>query len=204
MFEEFFKNCEMRDPENVTQSQSENIKAALQKKLAADNSQQNHSDMKKEKDIMKTKSIRTILIAAAVAVIGAVGVGAASALLTPEEIAADLAEKNSVTPEWVEKVSQWQENAGHELHITPTYGDMEVTEFAVREAEYMDFKGYDDEDFPAIIFHHYDEWGGCEQLITYDGNGGYLYEGKPVTDEKLLEAIAEGTEKYGDTFVIQY
>lgn len=204
MFEEFFENCEMQDSEKMSEEQSENIKAALREKIAADISQPKISDKEKEENIMKTKSIRTFIIAAAVAAIGAVGVSAAGALLTPEEIAADLATKNNVTNEWVEKVSDWEEGAGKELHLTPTYKYMEVNEFAVREAEYMDFKGYEDSDFPAIIFHHWDEWGGFEQLITYDGNGGYIYDGEPVTDEKLLAAIAEGTEKYGDTFVIQY
>lgn len=205
MFEEFFERYGISDPEIITEEQSENIKAALQKKLAADNSPSKRSDEEKEKDIMKTKSIRTIIIAAAVAVAGLAGaVGATSAILTSKEIAADLATKNNVTPEWVDKVSDWEENSGKEIHATPTYEYMEVNEFAVREAEYGDFKGWDDEDFPAIIFQHLDEWGGFEQLITYDGNGGYLYDGEPVTDEKLLAAIAEGTEKYGDTFVIQY
>lgn len=204
MFEEFFKKCEIRDPEKITQAQSENIKAALRQKIAADNLQPKISDKEKEKDIMKSRSIRTFIIAAAVAVVGAVSVGATGMLLTSEEIAADLATKNSVTPEWVEKVSEWEENAGREMHVTPWYDVMEVSEFAVREVEYMDLKGLDDEDLPAIFFQHLDEWGGIEQLITYDGNGGYLYDGELITDEKLLAAIAEGTEKYGDTFVIQY
>lgn len=204
MFEEFFENCEMQDSEKITAEQSENIKASLRQKIKADISQPNNSDKEKGKDIMKSKSIRTIIIAAAVAVIGAVGVSAAGALLTVEEIAADLATKNNVTNEWVEKVSAWEEGAGKELHITPSYEYMEVSEFAVREAEYMDFKGYEDSDFPAIIFHHWDEWGGLEQLITSDGNGGYMYDGELITDEKLLAAIAEGTEKYGETFVIMY
>ena len=204
MFEEFFENCEMQDSEKMSEEQSENIKAALRKKIAADSLQPKISDKEKEENIMKTKSIRTFIIAAAVAAIGAVGVSATGALLTAEEIAADLATKNNVTNEWVEKVSDWEENAGKEMHVTPTYEYMEVSEFAVREAEYMDFKGYEDSDFPAIIFQHLDEWGGLEQLITYDGNGGYIYDGEPVTDEKLLAAIAEGTEKYGDTFVIMY
>ena len=203
MFEEFFENCEMQDSEKMSEEQSENIKAALRNKIAADSLQPKNSN-EEEKDIMKGKSIRTIIIAAAVAAIGAVGVSAAGALLTPEEIAADLATKNNVTNEWVDKVSDWEEDAGKELHVTPWYGVMEVNEFAVREAEYMDFKGYEDSDFPAIIFQHLDEYGGLWQLITYDGNGGYIYDGEPVTDEKLLAAIAEGTEKYGDTFVIQY
>ena len=205
MFEEFFEKCEMQNSEKITVEQSENIKAALRKKIAAADPQPVHPTEEKEKDIMKSKSIRTILIAAAVAVVGlGTAVGATSAMLTAEEIAADLATKNSVTPEWVEKVSEWEENSGKEMHVTPWYGVMEVNEFAVREVEYMDLKGYDDEDLPAIIFQHLDEWGFIEQLITYDGNGGYLYDGELITDEKLLAAIAEGTEKYGDTFVIQY
>ena len=204
MFEEFFEKCEIQNSEKIRLEQSENIKAALREKIAADNSQPENSDKEKEKDIMKSKSIRTFIIAAAVAVVGAVSVGATGMLLPSEEIAADLATKNSVTPEWVEKVSEWEEDAGKEMHVTPWYGVMEVNEFAVREVEYMDLKGYDDEDLPAIIFQHLDEWGFIEQLITYDGNGGYLYDGELITDEKLLAAIAEGIEKYGDTFVIQY
>lgn len=204
MFEEFFEKCEIQNSEKIRLEQSENIKAALREKIAADNSQPENSDKEKEKDIMKSKSIRTFIIAAAVAVVGAVSVGATGMLLPSEEIAADLATKNSVTPEWVEKVSEWEENSGKEMHVTPWYGVMEVNEFAVREVEYMDLKGYDDEDLPAIIFQHLDEWGFIEQLITYDGNGGYLYDGELITDEKLLAAIAEGIEKYGDTFVIQY
>lgn len=202
MFEEFFEKCEIQDPEKITEAQSENIRSALQKKLAADHPL--HTE-EKEKSIMKSKSIRTIIIAAAVAVVGLGGVvGATGNFLTSREIAADLAEKNKATPEFIEMVSEAEEISGREAHATPWYDVMEVNEFAVREAEHGDFKGWDDEDFPAIIFQHLDEWGGFEQLITYDGNGGYLYNGEQIEDEKLLAAIAEGTEKYGDTFVIMY
>ena len=207
MFEEFFQKYEIRDPEKITTEQSERINAALQQKMAADNSQPKPSTEEKEKNIMKTKSIRTIIIAAAVAVVGLGGVVGASAMgdfLTSREIAADLAEKNSPTNEYLDKISEAEKIAGREIHSSPWYGVMNVTEFAVRATTHADFKGWDDEMFPAIIFEHLDENGGLSQLITYDGNGGYLYQGEPIEDELLLAAIAEGTEKYGDTFVIMY
>ena len=205
MFEEFFEKCEIQNAEKITEEQSENIKAALQEKLAADNSPSKRPTEEKEKNIMKTKSIRTVIIAAAVAVAGLAGVvGATSALLTREEIAADLATKNSASQEYVDKISEAEKIAGRELHSTPWYSVMNVTEFAVRATTHADFKGWDEEMFPAIIFEHLDENGGLSQLITYDGNGGYLYQGEPITDELLRAAIAEGTEKYGDTFVIMY
>ena len=205
MFEEFFEKCEIQNAEKITEEQSENIKAALQEKLAADNSPSKRPTEEKEKNIMKTKSIRTIIIAAAVAVAGLAGVvGATSALLTREEIAADLATKNSASQEYVDKISEAEKIAGRELHSTPWYSVMNVTEFAVRAMDPADYKGWED-GFTGIVFEHVDEdGGGIAQLITSDGNGGYIYDGELITDEKLLAAIAEGTEKYGDTFVIQY
>lgn len=209
MFEEFFQNCEIRDPEKITTEQSENIKAALREKIAADNSQPQRSDKEKEENIMKSKAIRTVIIAAAVAVVGLGGIVGASAMgafRTSEEIAADLADKNSVSPEFAEYVDQAKEE-NEDLFIPVFYEDMgEINELVVREATPGDFKGYDDEDFPAIILQHIDVGhGGVEVLIKSDGNGGYLNKDEqPITDEKLLAAIAEGTEKYGDTFVIQY
>lgn len=207
MFEEFFDKCEIQDPEKITTEQSENIKAALREKIAADYSQPKISGKEKEKDIMKSKSIRTIIIAAAIAVVGLGGVVGATAIgdfLTSKEIAADLATKNSPSQEYIDKIAEAEKIAGRELHSSPWYDVMNVTEFAVRGTTHADFKGWDEEDFPAIIFEHLDENGGLSQLIKYDGNGGYLYEGEPIEDELLLAAIAEGTEKYGDTFVIMY
>ena len=205
MFEEFFERCEMQNAEKITEEQSENIKAALREKLAADNSPSTQSNEEKEKNIMKTKPIRTIIIAAAIATVGLAGVvGATSALLTREEIAADLATKNSPSDEYYDKISEAEEYAGREIHATPWYDVMDVEEFAIREMEPADYKGWE-EGFTGIILEHVDEdGGGIAQLITSDGHGGYLYNGKLIEDEKLLEAIAEGTEKYGDTFIIMY
>ena len=204
MFEEFFERCEIQNAEKITEEQSENIKAALREKLAADNSPSTRSNEEKEKNIMKTKAMRTFIIAAAVAAIGAVGVSAAGVLLTREEIAADLATKNSASQEYVDKISEAEKIAGRELHSTPWYSVMNVTEFAVRAMDPADYKGWED-GFTGIIFEHVDEdGGGLQQLITSDGNGGYLYMDELITDEKLLAAIAEGTEKYGDTFIIMY
>ena len=203
MFEEFFEKCEIQDPEKITQAQSENIRSALQKKLAADHPL--HTE-EKEKSIMKSKSIRTIIIAAAIAVVGLAGVvGATSALLTREEIATDLADKNSVSPEFAEYVAEATKDK-EDLYVPPFYKDMgEINELVVREMAPADYKGYTDEDFPGIILQHIDAGkGGVEVMIKSDGNGGYLYMDELITDEKLLAAIAEGTEKYGDTFIIMY
>ena len=214
MFEEFFQKYEIRDPEKITKAQSKKINAALQKKLAADNSQPQHSYKEKENDIMKTKSIRTIIIAAAVAVIGAVSVGATGILLTREEIAADLAEKNGFTPEFAEVVAEVESRnkpneepnqPGYGYIVAPSYEDMVINELAVREVIDKDLKGWE-EYLPGIILQHIQPGGGIEFMIKPDGNGGYLNicTDEPITDEKLLDAIAEGTEKYGDTFVIMY
>ena len=208
MFEEFFRKCEIRDPENITTEQSENIKAALREKLAAGASQPETSDKEKEENIMKSKAIRTVIIAAAVAVVGLGGIVGASAMgafRTSEEIAADLADKNSVSPEFAEYAENVEKD-GEDVYVSPSYEDMEeINELAVMEISPADYKGWDDEDFPGIILRHIDvDHGGVETMLKSDGNGGYLYHGELVTDEKLLAAIAEGTEKYGDTFVIQY
>ena len=214
MFEEFFQKYEIRDPEKITAEQSDKINTALQKKLAADNSQPQHSDKEKEKDTMKIKSIRTVIIAAAVAVVGlGAAVAAAGNLLTREEMAADLAEKNGFTPEFAKLVEQMEplnkpNELDHKYIVVPSYEDMVISELAVREVTDRDLKGWEEKDFPAIILQHLQPGGGMEVLITSDGNGGYQYDytGEPttITDEKLLAAIAEGTEKYGDTFVIMY
>ena len=208
MFEEFFENCQMQDSEKITAEQSENIKAALREKIAADNSQPKNSGKEKEKDIMKAKSIRTMIIAAAVAVVGLGGIVGASAMgafRTSEEIAADLADKNSVSPEFAE-YADGVEKDGEDVYVSPSYDDMgEINELVVMEISPADYKGWDDEDFPGIILRHIDAGhGGVETMIKSDGNGGYLYHGELITDEKLLAAIAEGTGRYGDTFVIQY
>ena len=206
MFEEFFEKCEIQNAEKITEAQSENIKAALQEKLAADNSPSKRPTEEKEKNIMKTKAMRTFIIAAAVAVVGLAGVVGANAMgafRTSEEIAEDLANKNKVTPEFAEYAD---EVSKEDAHVSPFYEDMEeINELVVTELGPADFKGWDEEDFPGIILRHIDAGlGGVETMIKSDGNGGYLYHGELITDEKLLEAIAEGTEKYGDSFVIQY
>ena len=209
MFEEFFKKCEIRDPEKITKAQYDNIKAALRNKIAADSSQPENSN-EEEKDIMKGKSIRTIIIAAAVAVVGlGATVAAAGNFLTAEGIAAYLAEKNKVTPEFEEYAdeirSEVEDEPNHVVMIPEFYDDMEISELVVREYVSDEFKGLFDEELPVIILSHLQEGGGSHTLIKSDGNGGYLdADGGLITDEKLLAAIAEGTEKYGDTFVIQY
>lgn len=209
MFEEFFQGCGINDPEKITQAQSENIRTALQKKLAADDPQPEISDKEKEENIMKSKSIRTVIIAAAVAVAGLCGaVGAAGSSLTREEITAELAGKNNVTPEFAEYaegvLSGIEAEPNHFLLVPVSYGDMEIRELVVREYESDEFKGLYEENLPAIILEHYQNGGCSGSLITADGSGGYLNSGEPITDEVLLAAIAEGTERYGDTFVIEY
>ena len=208
MFEDFFEQYDMQNSEEITTEQSERIKAALREKIAADISQPKNSDKEKEKYIMKSKSIRTIIIAAAIAVVGLGGVVGASAMgafRTPDEIAVDLADKNSVSPEFAEFADEVREKEG--AYASPFYEDMgEIGELVVREFNSAEFKGLYDEDLPAIVLQHIDGdgHGGVGSLIKSDGNGGYLYHGELITDEKLLAAIAEGTELYGDTFVIQY
>lgn len=210
MFEEFFQKCEIRDPEKITTEQSENIKTALREKLAAEASQPKISDKEKEDNIMKSKAIRTVIIAAAVAVAGlGAAVGAAGNFLTSEEIAVDLAEKNKVTPEFAEYEnkmrSQFEGELNHFVYIIESYDDMEISELVVREYVPAEFKDLFDEELPAIVLAHIQEGGATSTLIKSDGSGGYrLHDGELITDEKLLAAIAEGTEQYGDTFVIQY
>ena len=212
MFEEFFENCEMQDSEKMSEELSENIKASLRKKIAADSLQPNNSDKEKGKDIMKSKSIRTIIIAAAVAVVGlGAAVGATGALFSREEAMAEVAGKNKVTPEFADEAAELagrvkEEMGIDDVHIPAFYEDVEVSELVVTEFHSGDYKGLFDEDLPAIILERIDEdgRGDVSTLIKSDGNGGYLYHGELITDEKLLAAIAEGTEKYGDTFVIMY
>lgn len=209
MFEEFFEQCKMQDSEKITAERSENIKAALRKKIAAEISQPKNSVKEKEKDIMKTKSIRTIIIAAAVAVAGlGAAVAATGNFLTPREIAADLAEKNKVTPEFEEYASGFsaeiEGEPDHFAYVPEFYDDMEINELVVREYVSAEFKGLFDEELPGIVLDHIQKGGGVSAIIKRDVDGNYLYDGELITDEKLLAAIAEGTEKYGDTFVIQY
>ena len=112
MFEEFFNKCEIQNPEKISEQQSEKIKATLQKRVA-ENSQPTKQPTKEE-NIMKTKSIRTIMIAAVAAVVGTIGiVGAASTILTREQIRDELAEKNSLTEEFQElrdSIAEYQRN----------------------------------------------------------------------------------------------
>ena len=97
MFEEFFDKCELQDPEIISASQSEKIKSALQKKVA-DNSPQKHSN--KEENIMKTKTIRTFIIAAVAAVVGTVGVVGAADSLSVRKIS--LADKKAADAQFDE------------------------------------------------------------------------------------------------------
>ena len=84
---------------------------------------------------------------------------------------------------------------------------MVVTELIVTESDALDFKGLrlDDLDH-GITLRHDDPWGGRSYTILPDGNGNYCFHptNEPIEDKQLLAAIAEGVEKYGDTFTIWY
>ncbi|MCH5205636.1 MAG: hypothetical protein J1F09_01700 [Oscillospiraceae bacterium] len=172
---------------------------------------------------MKTKTIRTFIIAAVAAVVGTVGVvGAASTILTREQIRDELAEKNSYTEEFQEirnNIAEAQrENPflnpekgvisdPEDVHLSPAYEDVVVEELIVTEWDAGDYKmaGLSDLDH-GVLLRHDDAWGGIGTIILPDDNGGYAYypNGENITDAKLLSALAEGAEKYGDTFTIWY
>ena len=207
MFEEFFRDHEIQDPEKITQAQLERIEAALQEKLAAKEPRQKRSV--KEENIMTTKSIRTIIIAAAIAVVGTAGVAGAATFLTKEQIMAELSEKNTVTEEFTEKIKAAEEYAGKEIHATPWYAVMDVNEYIVTDAsgyEKMIAIGNENGEVKGILFVHDEPDGGIGHSILPYEDGGYIieYETEPIEDEKLLDAIAEGIKTYGDTFVIHY
>ena len=201
MFEEFFNKCEIQYPETVTAEQSEKIKASL-RKMVGENPQTKKPA--KEENIMKTKTIRTVVIAAAIAALGAIGVaGAASAPRFQswedfQQVANELKEKNSVSDNFFEVNER-----------VPSYWEMdEVNELLVTEMN--------DEWLQADIQHgftnriyltHFEETVGTSVFIVPDGRGGYFIDGTeptPIEDEKLLAAIKEGTEKFGKNFMIWY
>ena len=205
MFDEFFNNCEMYDPVTVSEDQHESIKSSLQKRLSGNSQPEKPA---KEKKTMKASfKIRTILVAA-VAALGAVSIAAAaSTILTKEQIRDELAEKNSFTEELTDKVKEWSEYAGREITVSPTYDDVVVTKLIVTESDELDFKCLRLEKLDhGITLRHDDLHGGISRTILPNDNGGYCYydNSEAVEDEQLLEAIAEGTELYGDTFTIWY
>ena len=96
------------------------------------------------------------------------------------------------------------------LNLSPSYEDMNVTKLIVTETSYSDYKAMalNFTDWGITLKHSNPQGGGHSVLIHPDGNGGYQYykynDSAPIVDEQLLAAIAEGTEKYGDTFTIYY
>ncbi|MCH5208081.1 MAG: hypothetical protein J1F04_04280 [Oscillospiraceae bacterium] len=247
MFEEFFDKCEIQYPETVTAEQSEKIKASL-RKMVGENSQTKKPA--KEENIMKTKTIRTVIIAAAVAALGAVGVAGAASIVplsgttVPEDysesdtqydesdqnsmismeyslsdterqqrqqIIKQLEEKNVVSEEYYEYAEEYITSFMPGALHSPTYDDMaEINELIVTEAKGVDYKGFMEE--KGIILSHEEASGaGSSCMILPDGNGGYKHHKHDddggyelIEDEKLLAAIAEGTEKYGESFIIWY
>lgn len=216
-FKEFFNNCEIHDLVTVSEGQSEKISSSLQKRLADNYDPQSEQHTKEKKTMKKTTTIRTLIIAAAIAIMGALSiVGAASTILTKEQswedltreqIRNELAEKNSYTEEFSDKLQEWKENAGRDVHVLPSYKDVVVTELIVTEANADDLKGMALHGIEhGIMLSHEDSSGRVAYVIVPDGKGGYMYDpsGKIVEDEQILAAIAEGTERYGDTFTIYY
>lgn len=79
MFEEFFGNCVPEDEESVSHEFSERIQSALLERIHT-------PEQKQEESIMtKTKTIRTMLLAASVAALGAVTTAGASAVSAVDE-----------------------------------------------------------------------------------------------------------------------
>ena len=204
MFEEFFDKCEIQYPETVTAEQSEKIKASLQK-MVGENPQTKQPA--KEGNIMKTKTIRTIVIAAAIAALGAVGVAGAAdmgSLSVRKQISEELAEKNVVTEEFEKR--HFQDDAVS----FPLYEDMaEINKLIITEMEdsYFDILSYGFDLTRGIFLEHYEEgYGGISRIIVPDSSDGYMFLGDEgsIDDEKLLNAIAEGSEEYGDSFIIWY
>ena len=198
MFEEFFDKCELQDPEIISASQSEKIKSALQKRVA-DNSPQKHSN--KEENIMKTKTIRTFIIAAVAAVVGTVGIiGAASTMYNRDEVVNDLAEQNVPTEAYFDRIGD------HEG--VPMFTEMKIGKYIVTNEDFGRISEQNLSEMPGgkdrIWAMHEDETHATAATVDPDGNGGYTYYGKPVEDEQLLAAIEEGLAKYGDHFFIWY
>lgn len=257
MFEGFFNNCEIRDKVPVSEDQSKNIRSSLQKRLAGDH-QQPEQSTKEEKIMKRSTTIRTVLIAAAVAAAGAVSlIGSANTVPASDLLAADnsvvtdtdvsvdgasgdnvfeadtkeidvsvptqilhqqilekLSGKNTFSEEYDKAVETGMGISAtlaalNGTVFSPHYEDMAVTELIVAESSeqdlyFMSLEGIEH----CITLAHCDQVGGCFDYIYPDGNGGYMYDHlrdyAPIEDEQLLAAIAEGTEKYGDTFTIYY
>lgn len=114
-----------------------------------------------------------------------------------------------ITEEDVAALNVTDEELKEKTRCSPSYDDMDITELIVGETTYNEFKGMQLEHINwGITLHHLDPWTEGSVTIHPDGNGGYQYyryrDSAPITDEQLLAAIAEGTEKYGDTFTIYY
>ena len=197
MFEEFFDKCELHDPEIISASQSEKIKSALQKKVA-DNSQ--HTQTTKEEKPMKTKTIRTFIIAAVAAVVGTVSIiGAASTMYNRDEVVNDLAEQNVPNEAFFDRVGDYEG--------VPMFTEMKIGKYIVTNEDFGRISEQNLNDMPGkngIWAIHEDETYATAASVDPDGNGGYTYYGKPVEDEQLLAAIEEGLAKYGDHFFIWY
>ena len=91
--------------------------------------------------------------------------------------------------------------------MSPLYEDMVVTKLIITESDALDYKGLRLVKLDhGIALRHDDLTGGISRVILPDSNGGYYdyHDGKTIEDEQLLDAIAEGTELYGDTFTIWY
>ena len=71
MFEEFFNDCGILDPEQLSDEQSENIKSSLKKRLADGDHPQAERQTKEEKIMKASSKIRTLMLAATVAAAGA-------------------------------------------------------------------------------------------------------------------------------------
>ena len=126
-------------------------------------------------------------------------------------IMTELAEVNQFTPEFIELLEQNAEenkdNPNGIPIVVPSYRDMIINKLIVTGVKRDDMTGMLLVGEPeGIVIRHMEIGAGKGQLIKPDGNGGYVTSsGTPAyVDEKLLEAIAEGTEKYGDTFTIYY
>ena len=207
MFEEFFNKCEIQYPETVTAEQSEKIKASL-RKMVGENPQIKKTA--KEGNNMKTKTIRTVVIAAAVAALGAAGIAASaniSSNLVRQQVIEELEEQNRVGEGFLEHKGELIGTGG----ISPSYEDMkEINKLVVTEATPNDFKLISDMNKGILLRHEDSSGSSVTQIIVPDDSGGYRFVGyeffgfDPIEDEKLLNAIAEGTEEYGESFIIWY
>lgn len=132
-------------------------------------------------------------------------------LAEEDRIIAELAEKNTFTEEYKDYLKTHYTDAElNNIICTPSYEEMVVTELIVTETSYSDYRGMSTllTDWGITLKHGDPRGGGHSVLIHPDGSGGYQYykyrDSAPIEDEQLLAAIAEGTEKYGDTFTIYY